>query len=197
VDQWGHFSVDSNPVLSHWSLLLNKSLDIARGMEDLHSLDIVHKDLKSDNLLIATDNSIKIPDFWAARIEVKVEGMTSETGTYWWISLWFWPRPHIRMFLVTVVCGNWSFLQIFISPQGCLWSQYDGCILGRDWQPAMESIVWNRRALGVQCIIVLLVLWYQKAPYLSYVATELGWCGGGSREMIQHRFYNHNVDRCL
>ncbi|CAK9207071.1 unnamed protein product [Sphagnum troendelagicum] len=57
-------------------LAVKQALDIARGMEYFHSLDIIHRGVKSDNLLIATDKSIKIADFGAARIEVQVEGMT-------------------------------------------------------------------------------------------------------------------------
>uniref|UniRef100_A0A804MAN8 non-specific serine/threonine protein kinase n=1 Tax=Zea mays TaxID=4577 RepID=A0A804MAN8_MAIZE len=45
-----------------------------------------NRDLKSDNLLISGDKSIKIADFGVARIEVKTEGMTPETGTYRWMA---------------------------------------------------------------------------------------------------------------
>lgn len=51
-------------------LAVKQALDVIRGTEYLHSLEIVHRDLKSDNLLIATDKSIKIADFGAASIEV-------------------------------------------------------------------------------------------------------------------------------
>ncbi|KAL8125789.1 hypothetical protein AgCh_013174 [Apium graveolens] len=47
---------------------------------------MVHTDLKSDNLLISADKSIKIADFGVARIEVQTEGMTPETGTYRWMA---------------------------------------------------------------------------------------------------------------
>ncbi|XP_074379169.1 serine/threonine-protein kinase STY13-like [Apium graveolens] len=65
---------------------INVSLDVARGMEYVHALGYIHRDLKSDNLLISADKSIKIADFGVARIEVQTEGMTPETGTYRWMA---------------------------------------------------------------------------------------------------------------
>lgn len=67
-------------------MALKQALDVARGMEYLHSFLFIHRDLKSDNLLIATDKTIKIADFGVARIEVQAEGMTPETGTYRWMA---------------------------------------------------------------------------------------------------------------
>ncbi|ONK82046.1 uncharacterized protein A4U43_C01F35570 [Asparagus officinalis] len=65
---------------------VRQALDVARGMAYVHSLGFIHRDLKSDNLLIFGDKSIKIADFGVARIEVKPEGMTPETGTYRWMA---------------------------------------------------------------------------------------------------------------
>ncbi|XP_042446011.1 serine/threonine-protein kinase STY13-like [Zingiber officinale] len=67
-------------------LAVRQALDVARGMAYVHGLGFIHRDLKSDNLLIFTDKSIKIADFGVARIEVKTEGMTPETGTYRWMA---------------------------------------------------------------------------------------------------------------
>ncbi|XP_077222401.1 serine/threonine-protein kinase STY13-like [Tasmannia lanceolata] len=67
-------------------LAVKQALDVARGMAYVHGLGFIHRDLKSDNLLIATDKSIKIADFGVARIEVQTEGMTPETGTYRWMA---------------------------------------------------------------------------------------------------------------
>ncbi|KAL2553854.1 Protein kinase superfamily protein [Forsythia ovata] len=67
-------------------LAVKQALDVARGMEYVHELNLIHRDLKSDNLLISADKSIKIADFGVARIEVQTEGMTPETGTYRWMA---------------------------------------------------------------------------------------------------------------
>lgn len=67
-------------------LAIKQALDVARGMAYVHGLGLIHRDLKSDNLLIFADKSIKIADFGVARIEVQTEGMTPETGTYRWMA---------------------------------------------------------------------------------------------------------------
>ncbi|KAG6504584.1 hypothetical protein ZIOFF_036918 [Zingiber officinale] len=67
-------------------LAVKQAIDVAKGMEYIHGLGFIHRDLKSDNLLIFSDKSIKIADFGVARIEVKSEGMTPETGTYRWMA---------------------------------------------------------------------------------------------------------------
>ncbi|XP_076888679.1 serine/threonine-protein kinase STY13-like [Bidens hawaiensis] len=67
-------------------LAVKQALDVARGMEYVHALGLIHRDLKSDNLLISADKSIKVADFGVARIEVQTEGMTPETGTYRWMA---------------------------------------------------------------------------------------------------------------
>ncbi|KAE8680949.1 hypothetical protein F3Y22_tig00111358pilonHSYRG00098 [Hibiscus syriacus] len=74
---------------------LKQALDVARGMAYVHGLGFIHRDLKSDNLLIAAEKSIKIADFGVARIEVQTEGMTPETGTYRWMA----PYPCILQYL--------------------------------------------------------------------------------------------------
>ncbi|PKI34606.1 hypothetical protein CRG98_045000 [Punica granatum] len=67
-------------------LAVKQALDVARGMAYVHGLNYIHRDLKSDNLLINSDKTIKIADFGVARIEVQTEGMTPETGTYRWMA---------------------------------------------------------------------------------------------------------------
>lgn len=67
-------------------LAVKQAADVAKGMEYVHGVGVIHRDLKSDNLLISKDQSIKIADFGIARIEVRTEGMTPEMGTYRWMA---------------------------------------------------------------------------------------------------------------
>ncbi|KAJ4830798.1 Serine/threonine-protein kinase sty13 [Turnera subulata] len=75
-------------------LAVKQALDVAKGMAHVHGLNLIHRDLKSDNLLIFGDKSIKIADFGVARIEVQTEGMTPETGTYRWMAPEELGHPH-------------------------------------------------------------------------------------------------------
>lgn len=66
---------------------LKVALDVARGLEYLHELKIVHRDLKSENILMDHEANAKIADFGVARLEAAnpVE-MTCETGTVRWMA---------------------------------------------------------------------------------------------------------------
>lgn len=51
--------------------------DIALGLEHAHGRNIVHRDIKPDNILIAEDGSIKITDFGLARTLTVDKGFTN------------------------------------------------------------------------------------------------------------------------
>jgi serine/threonine protein kinase len=53
----------------------------------LHSQGVVHRDIKSDNILLDSNKNAKIVDFGVARIEAaNPVDMTSETGTVHWMT---------------------------------------------------------------------------------------------------------------
>jgi [calcium/calmodulin-dependent protein kinase] kinase len=47
---------------------------ILRGLEYLHFQNVVHQDLKPENLLLASDDTIKISDFGTAKVIVSSDG---------------------------------------------------------------------------------------------------------------------------
>ena len=58
---------------------------IANGMQHLHSNNIVHRDLKSGNILLASGLLAKVCDFGTARTLAKTT-KTTQKGTYRWMA---------------------------------------------------------------------------------------------------------------
>ncbi|CAD5325062.1 unnamed protein product [Arabidopsis thaliana] len=84
--------------------LIDFGLDIAKGMEYIHSREIVHQDLKPENVLIDNDFHLKIADFGIACEEEYCDVLGDNIGTYRWMAPEVLKRiPHGRK------CDVYSF----------------------------------------------------------------------------------------
>ncbi|XP_058095409.1 serine/threonine/tyrosine-protein kinase HT1-like [Magnolia sinica] len=76
--------------LEHKPLPLQKlitiSLDIARGMEYVHSQGVIHRDLKPENILFDENFCLKIADFGIACEEAYCDSLAEDPGTYRWMA---------------------------------------------------------------------------------------------------------------
>ncbi|RDY00690.1 Serine/threonine-protein kinase HT1 [Mucuna pruriens] len=65
-----------------FKVVIQLALDLARGLSYLHSQKIVHRDVKTENMLLDKTRTVKIADFGVARVEASnPNDMTGETGT--------------------------------------------------------------------------------------------------------------------
>jgi serine/threonine protein kinase len=68
--------------------LLSEMRQIASAVEHLHSKNIIHRDLKSANVLVAGDGRLCVADFGLVRYceSSQEANMTAETGSYRWMA---------------------------------------------------------------------------------------------------------------
>lgn len=66
--------------------ILKIATHVSKGMNYLHENNIIHRDLKSANLLMDENGIVKVSDFGVARVQNKSSVMTAETGTYRWMA---------------------------------------------------------------------------------------------------------------
>eukprot|EP00249_Psilotum_nudum_P036851 c8875_g1_i1 orf=12-1340(-) len=67
-------------------MVIRIALDVAKGMEYLHSQGVIHRDLKSENLVLTDDLRVKVADFGISCLESQWDNMKGFNGTYRWMA---------------------------------------------------------------------------------------------------------------
>lgn len=69
---------------SHIAFILQETL---RGLWAMHSRNCMHRDIKSDNVLVSTDGDLKLGDFeYSAVLTTSRPNRTTVVGTTWWMA---------------------------------------------------------------------------------------------------------------
>eukprot|EP00249_Psilotum_nudum_P020785 c27846_g1_i1 orf=146-796(+) len=66
--------------------VVGMAIDIASGMEYLHTKGVIHRDLKTENLILSEDFHVKVIDFGVACYESQCDYMDDDPGTYRWMA---------------------------------------------------------------------------------------------------------------
>jgi serine/threonine protein kinase len=69
-----------------WALIRKIALQVAQGMAYLHEHRVLHRDLKSSNLLVDASYNVKLGDFGLAKPELGVDSDGGISGTYQYMS---------------------------------------------------------------------------------------------------------------
>ncbi|KAF3770572.1 hypothetical protein M406DRAFT_105431 [Cryphonectria parasitica EP155] len=78
--------IDNNPVITE-EQISTISLETCKGLEHLHAQNIIHRDIKSDNVLLDAQGHVKITDFgFCAKLTESKSKRATMVGTPYWMA---------------------------------------------------------------------------------------------------------------
>ena len=115
-----------------WAIRFQIALDAAWGLKDLHAYSILHRDLKSLNILLDDRLRARLADFGLAKVKQETSSQsTIAKGTV----LWMAPELFKRKAEVTAAADIWSFGMV-------LWELLTREIPFKDAQNQLQAMGW-------------------------------------------------------
>ncbi len=115
-----------------WTIRFQIALDAAWGLKDLHAYSILHRDLKSLNILLDDRLRAKLADFGLAKVKQETSSQSSLVkGTV----LWMAPELFKRKAEVTAAADIWSLGMV-------LWELSTREIPFKDAQNQLQAMGW-------------------------------------------------------
>ncbi len=132
-----------------WMIRFQIALDAAWGLKDLHAYSILHRDLKSLNILLDDRLRAKLADFGLARVKQETSSQSSlAKGTV----LWMAPELFKRKAEVTAAADIWSLGMV-------LWELSTREIPFKDAQNQLQAMGWikdgEKEEIPVDCPVEL------------------------------------------
>lgn len=157
-------------------------LETARGLEYLHMHSIVHRDVKSSNVLVTRNRSCKINDFGLARVKKSQRSkMHSVVGTVNWQAVELWcamPQYNEKVDVWSTAMTFWEVLQWHEEYQSYPFEGMNEFMIYEEvgkkgLRPSLESIVPR---YGEEIAKLLTKMWEadpRKRPTMDMVCADL------------------------
>ncbi|OQR91957.1 protein kinase [Achlya hypogyna] len=129
------------PAAFSWSDKLQSLLAVTKGLTYLHSLSIVHRDLKSRNVLLDTAKGTKLVDFGIAKEDVQGT-MTLGVGTFRWMA------PEVLVDSAYTVAADIYSFGVLLSELDTHRIPYDDMINPKNGQPLADAAIIGRVMQG-------------------------------------------------
>ncbi|WVF65673.1 hypothetical protein IAT40_000404 [Kwoniella sp. CBS 6097] len=164
--------------------LLNLMLDIARGLEYLHTRNpsIIHRDCKSSNILINRQGQAKVGDFGLARVKNSTRSMIrSLVGTVNWQAPELWhphPRYDYKVDVFSAAMVYWEMMAGWIGDKKYPWEGHNehyiyDAVGAKHKRP---SIAGMRKHWGDEPVNLMERMWHQdpaERPTMTDVVADL------------------------